>query len=362
LRIGVVGLGKMGLSHLAIARAHPDVVIGGVCDSAAYVRDTLKRHAGLPSFADYDRMLDEAILDAVIIATPSRSHASLTRKALEHGVHVFCEKPFVLDPREGSELVKLATKHNLANQIGYHNRFVASFREVKRLLDAGAIGEPTHILAEAYGPVVLREAVKSWRSERSEGGGCLYDYAAHPLNLINWYFGVPEGVGGTKLNSVFSKGIEDEVYATLFFGGDRTAQLAVNWSDESARKMTTKISIWGTEGRIYADRQEIQVYLRSGAELVPGYRPGWNVKYTTELTAPVWFYLRGEEYSAQLDNFVTATKAPAMPNENSFEAALETDLVIEMLLEDAAQPHGASTQGRSAPRARVGRNWFGLPS
>jgi hypothetical protein len=123
-----------------------------------------------------------------------------------------------------------------------------------------------------------------------------------------------------------------------------SAQLSVNWSDESYRKMSTKISLWGTRGRIYADRQEVQVFLRDDAALPAGYRAGWNVRYTTELTNPVWFYLRGEEYSAQIDYFVQqiAALAPgAAPgdNVNGFVSAAQTDRVIGMMLaDDAAGP------------------------
>ena len=150
-------------------------------------------------------------------------------------------------------------------QVGYHNRFVGSFREVKRLLDAGAIGTVTHVLGEAYGPVVLKPKGGTWRSRKDEGGGCLYDYAAHPLNLLNWYFGEPTGVGGTVLKLVFSRETDDEVFSTLYFDGGDRRSVSVNWSDESHRKMTTRITVWGTAGRIYADRQECQVYLRDTA-------------------------------------------------------------------------------------------------
>jgi len=226
--------------------------------------------------------------------------------------------------------------------VGYHYRFVGAFQEVKRLLDAKAIGEVTHVLAEAYGPVVLKPKGSSWRTQRSEGGGCLYDYAAHPLNLVNWYFGAPKGVGGTVLNKIFSKETDDEVFGTLFFADGKSAQISVNWSDESFRKMSTKISIWGTAGRITADRQECQVYLRDTATSLPaGYQTGWNSRYTTDLTAPVWFYLRGEEYSAQLDYFVTCIEEKrAHNNVNSFESALATDKVISMMIADAEK--GAS--------------------
>ena len=159
-------------------------------------------------------------------------------------------------------------------QVGYHNRFVGAFAEVKRLLDMGAIGRVTSVLAEAYGPVVLRDKGSTWRSKREEGGGCLYDYAAHPLDLLTWYCGAPSGVGGTVLGQVFSRQTEDEVFSTLYYPSGSTAQLSVNWSDESQRKMTTKLTFWGTNGRIYVDRQECQVYLRDTATIPEGYQAG----------------------------------------------------------------------------------------
>ena len=109
VRVGLVGLGKMGLSHLSMVNAHPDVEVAGVCDSSGYVLAVLDKYTGLSTYADYDRMLDTAELDAVVIATPSRLHARMVRTALERGLHVFCEKPFSLDPTESAELTTLAT-------------------------------------------------------------------------------------------------------------------------------------------------------------------------------------------------------------------------------------------------------------
>ena len=107
--------------------------------------------------------------------------------ALDRGLHVFCEKPLCLDPAESAELTTLADSKRLVTQVGYHNRYVGAFAEVKRLLDLGAIGRVSHLLAEAYGPVVLKPQGATWRSQKGQGGGSLYDYAAHPLNLLNWY-------------------------------------------------------------------------------------------------------------------------------------------------------------------------------
>lgn len=337
VRVGVIGVGKMGLSHLSIARALENVDIAGVVDATDYLLDILGKYTGVRTFDDAEKMFNAVQPDAVVIATPTSSHAKLVRAALDRGIHVFCEKPLTLSAAESKELSKLARERGLIAQVGYHNRFIATFQEVKRLVDLGAIGRVTHVLAEAYGPVVLKPKGSTWRSKRATGGGCLYDYAAHPLDLVHWFVGAPSTVRGTILNSIFSSDTDDEVYSTLVYDDGLSVQLSVNWSDESYRKMSTSVTLSGTMGRITADRQELRVYLREGATIPEGYRTGWNVLYTTDLTEQVSFYLRGEEYSAQLESFAEAVAAgETEARQNGFPSAAETDRVIEMMLRDAA--------------------------
>src|SRR5687767_9396112 len=128
IRLAVVGLGKMGLSHYAIIATHPQVKIQAVCDSTGYVLDVLKKYTGVTTYSDFDVMLREVELDAVIIATPSSMHAGMVSAALKKNLHVFCEKPFCLDVEDGRELADLANSKALVNQVGYHNRFVGAFR------------------------------------------------------------------------------------------------------------------------------------------------------------------------------------------------------------------------------------------
>ena len=331
----MVGLGKMGLSHLAILRAHPAIDLVAGCDSTAYLTDILQKHAGLTCYADLDRMLGAEQLDALVVATPSKLHASMVQRALDDGLHVFCEKPFVLDVADGERLAALAREKARVTQVGYHYRFVGAFREAARVVASGALGTIHHVRAEAFGPVVLRRKGGTWRSTKSEGGGALYDYACHAIDLVNFVVGVPTEVGGVVRASVFSRDVDDEVYATLRFEGGASGQLSVNWSDESFRKMSTRISVWGTNGRITADRQECQLYLRERHDALPGIDKGWTVRYTTDLSEPVWFYLRGEEYSAQIDYFANSVNTGRLDGENSFESALATDRVVAMLLGEA---------------------------
>jgi predicted dehydrogenase len=344
IRMAIVGLGKMGLSHLAMLRAHPDLQIVGVCDSADYLREVLGKYTGLPCYENFDRMLEDARPEAVLVATPSSSHTALVRKALERRLHVFCEKPFVLNLAEGEQLVSLADQNRCVTQVGYHYRFVGAFREAARIARSGALGRIHHVRAEAYGPVVLRAKGSTWRSQKSEGGGALYDYACHAIDLVHFIVGNTEAVSGVVRNSIFSRDVDDEIYCTMHLGEGATGQLCVNWSDESYRKMSTRIAVWGTNGKVIADRQECQIYLRNEFDGLPDTRAGWTVRYTTELTEEVWYYLRGEEYSAQIAYWIDSIRANRLDGESTFRSALATDRVVAMI-------SGESTLTATAPDA-----------
>ena len=362
VNVAVVGLGKMGVSHLAIANASRRLNVTAVCDSFTLLGQMVEKQCKIPYIANYGQVIAQPGLDAVIVATPTRFHDDMVRQALARGLNVFCEKPMTLSEAVSEELVAQAVSRGLVCQVGYHNRFVGTFVEVKRLLAQGAIGTVRHVHAEAYGPVVLKPVAKTWRSQSSEGGGCLYDYAAHPINLMNWYVGEPSHCGGAELARQYSVDVEDAVYANLRFTSGATGQVTVNWSDETVRKMSTRITIWGDGGKIVVDRQELQVYIGATGQTQPRYGEGWTIRYITELTPNVDYYLRGEEYTAQLEGFAMAVEARQLDCVNNFKSAAETDRTLDMIraramieLPDAASAVSAPAKPRSVLARVLGR-------
>lgn len=331
IKTAIVGLGKMGLSHLAMLRAHPEIDLVAACDGQTYLTGILERYAGLKCYADFDELLGAEELDAVLIATPSKLHAVMVEKALRKGLDVFCEKPFVLNPVDGERLAELSQELGRVGQVGYHYRFVGAFREAARIVREGLIGRIHHVRVEARGPVVLRAKGSTWRTQKTEGGGVVYDYACHALDLVHAIAGPVQSVSGVIRNSVFSSDVDDEVYCSLHFKDNVSGQLSVNWSDESCRKMETRVHVWGEKGSVKADRQECVAYLREDPP--PGERliKGWNQSNTVDLTEPVWYYLRGEEYSAQIDHFVKRVKAREIDGINDFQSALATDRAVAMI-------------------------------
>ncbi len=98
--------------------------------------------------------------------------------------------------------------------------------------------------------------------------------------------------------------------------------------------MSTKVEVLGKKGKIVSDAQECKLYLKDDPEK-DGLEQGWNSFWITDQTEPVWFNLRGEEYSAQVDYFICKVKEKNTDTVNSFEVSRETDRVIEMLRKDA---------------------------
>lgn len=330
VKVALIGAGKMGISHLSILGAHPNVEVVGVSDTSKMVMDVFKKYSAFPCFSDYEEMLGKARPEAVFIAVPTKYHASMVKRVLENGSHVFAEKPLCLTPDEGTDLVEIATRKRLVNQVGYHNKFIGTFQEVKRILEAGYLGELFHFTGESYGPVVVRPKQDNWRSDPAEGGGCLMDYASHVIDLINFLLGPITKVKGSLLKSFYSKEVEDSVFSLLELSTKLTGVLLVNWSDETYRKMSTSITILGSKGKIICDANELKIHFKT-SECPSGYTKGWNVKYITDLAKPVEFYLRGEEYSAQIDYFINAVEKKVPNTINNFQSAWHTDKVISLI-------------------------------
>ncbi|RDV16845.1 gfo/Idh/MocA family oxidoreductase [Pontibacter diazotrophicus] len=330
LKAGIVGLGKMGISHAAILGAHPLVDLVSVCDTSSLVLNAFKKYSRVNPYDDFNKMLSKEQLDLVVIATPTKHHYNMTKTAFDRNINVFCEKPFSLSTTEGTELVEIARQRSLVNQVGYHNHFIGTFREVKNLLDNNVIGEIVHFNGEAYGPVVTREKGSTWRSKPSEGGGCMLDYASHLINLIQEIVGRPVKVNGVLLKSIYSGGVDDAVYTLLTLDNSISGTMLVNWSDETYRKMSTSVTLLGKKGKIICDATEIKIFLKEPNK-DQKLDKGWNIKYITDYSPVVNYHLRGEEYSAQIDYFIQNIINNQQGTLNTFEQGLYTDKVIEMI-------------------------------
>ena len=335
IRAAIIGLGKMGMSHAAILGGLPNVELVAACDMDSLLQSAFKKLTKIQMYTDYKKMIEEVKPDCVYVVTPTKLHYDMVMFALEHGCHVFCEKPFALTVEQGEKMVAMAKAKGLVNQVGYHNRYSGTFNEMKRLLAEGVIGKPFHFMGEAYGPVVLKSKGGTWRSDKKNGGGCIEDYAAHVLNLINYVTGSNlVDCKGTQMPSIFSNEVDDAVYGSLYLANGLKGQISVNWSDDTVRKMTTSIKIEGDGGKLEADATTLKIYVKEDKPKY-GLNKGWNFKYITDVTPLVDFNLRGEEYTAETQAFINSIVTGKVDERNSFETALQTDYIIKKMEEDA---------------------------
>jgi predicted dehydrogenase len=333
LKGGIVGFGRMGITHYSILNTHPDVQFVAVSEPSDFVLKNLKRYTSLKLFSDYHDMLNEVPMDFLIVATPTVSHAEIVTAAIQKGLHVFVEKPFSLTVNEGKSLVEMLKGRTLVNQVGYFLRFSDVFRSVKKVLDDGCLGQIIHYRNEMYGRTVLKTSKSSWRSKKQMGGGCMLDFASHCIDLSGYLFGSVKSATGSLLKNIYSTDVEDAVYTNLIHNSGVSGNIMVNWSDASYRRPYNRVEIFGTNGKIIADRQEYRLYLRdTGGK--DNLKKGWDIHYLPELEKGTRFSLRGAEFTNQLDHFIECIKGHDAATVCTFSDALNADCVIEMIMKD----------------------------
>lgn len=331
---GVIGFGRMGITHFSILNSHPEVRMTAIADTHAFVRHNARQYLGVAAYEDYGKMLAETDLHFVVVATPTASHQEIVAAALARGLHVFVEKPFTLDGAGGEALVSLAQRSRRVNQVGYVLRFSDVFLQVKQLLDGQALGDLVLFKLEMNGPTVLQAPRASWRARKDTGGGCLYDFASHAVDLAGYLFGPPDQVVGSVLQRVYSAGVEDAVSTTFVYRRGLRGNLLANWSDPSYRKPAYRLEVLGREGKIVADLHAYKVFFRRRPPLA-GFAAGWNQRSITDLAPPCRFYLRGFEFTRQLDHFIDCIEGRPPGGAASFAEGLRTDALLARIREDA---------------------------
>ena len=335
LKAGFIGMGRMGITHYSILNYHPSVRIVAVCDQSKLMLKLFEKYLHVLTFTEYEKMLEECEFDFVVISTPSSSHADIAEAAINHNIHTFVEKPFTLNLISGKETIKHLEGKELVNQVGYVSRFHDVFLQVKRLLDADLIGEIKNFRSEMYGCIVLKNSGTSWRGKTETGGGCMYEFASHAIDLVVYLVGEPDKVAGSVLQQVYSSGVEDIVFSNFIYDKGYSGTLMVNWSDESYRKPTNRIEIFGKKGKIIADLHAFKIFLKEPDES-KGFKQGWNTRYVTDFADSVRFDVRGNEFTRQLDYFVDCIEQKRTDNISSFAEALKTDIIMEEIIRDAA--------------------------
>jgi predicted dehydrogenase len=336
IRVGIIGMGRMGITHFSIINSHPSVEIVAVADTSKMTLDILKKYVqSVQIFKDYKELIDISKPDAIIVCTPPNLHYVVCDYAYQHDIHVFVEKPFTANVVHAKELKSKFESKGLVNQVGYVNRFNDVFIAVKKYVEEGLIGDIIRFKSEMFTcTVTKKEETESWRSFRENGGGAVFEIAAHAIDLVDYIIGPPDRIVGTSMNQILSKHVEDIVSSTFIYKNGCSGTLYVNWCDTSYRKPANKLELFGLKGKILADQHGMKVFLNSD-DKATGYKKGWNTVYITDIFTPVPFYVRGNEFTRQLYHFAETILGNTKMKVCTFSNGYNTQKIIHELFSDA---------------------------
>lgn len=179
-QLGIIGYGGMGSYHHKSIPKPDNLRYVAACDILPNRRELAKAD-GLTVYEDYNDLLNDPIVEAVLIATPNHLHFPLALAALERGKHVICEKPATLTAAEFKQLMDAAKQRNLLLTCHQNRRMDKDFLIIQKLFHSGELGEVFRLESRVEGS---RGIADTWRRKKKFGGGMLYDWGSHLIDQI----------------------------------------------------------------------------------------------------------------------------------------------------------------------------------
>jgi myo-inositol 2-dehydrogenase / D-chiro-inositol 1-dehydrogenase len=255
INLGIIGLGNQGKNHLLNCLRLKEANVIGVADVSERALHFASRLGVKNVYQDYNKMLENKLIDAVIINLPNFLHKEGSVRAAEAGKDILLEKPLARTVQEGQEILSAVKKNNVQLMIGYdlrfntmaidiHDKIVGGFFGDVKIADATNIsGGPFSPRNDRVGPV---QVPSWWFSKEQSGGGALIDLGSHMIDLLSWYFGEVVSVQ-SYLEHNFHMESEDAATCVLRFKEGPVATIKVGWF---SKDFLQSIQIFGTAKNI----------------------------------------------------------------------------------------------------------------
>jgi predicted dehydrogenase len=263
LKVGVVGLGHQSIDdHIPAILVSKDVCLIGVVETnEEKLNKFIDDHPGIEGFTSLDDFLKVHHPDMLVIAIPHNHHYEATKIAIEHGIHVLKEKPFAVSLDQVKLLRDLALRNKVNVAVTLQRRFNPIYSTFLQLVDK--IGDPFYI--ESKYTIYTDHPEDGWRGQkRLAGGGCILDMGYHMIDLLMWYFGLPDKVfAETSCNAK----------ENMIYDAEDTAEITFKYANKDlwgsmliSRVIPPKqeyLNVYGTRGYIHLERGKIE---RFGAD------------------------------------------------------------------------------------------------
>ncbi len=213
LKVGIAGFGKMGQIRADELLKNENTTLVAIFEQYGEISDKKYEHSIICK--EYDELLAQG-LDAIFICAFNNVAANYTIKALQKGIHVFCEKPPAHTIAELNEVLKIEKKTQKVLKYGFNHRLHYSVIEAKKLIDSGNMGKLLW-LRGVYGKAGSIDYDKNWRNyKKYSGGGILLDQGIHMLDLMCYFTNGSFDVTNAKLtNSFWNIEVEDNAFITM---------------------------------------------------------------------------------------------------------------------------------------------------
>ena len=305
LGICLIGCGRAGMIHARnfmnkVPNAHMAAVVDVMEDAAKAAAAEL----GIPVWnTDYRKVLDNEDIHAVIVVSPTNLHKDIVIDCANAKKHIFCEKPMAINTQECDEMIEACEKNGVKLQIGFMRRHDSSFKEAKRLLEEGSIGDLVQIHSCTRGPSKPR----SWMYDIKKSNGILAEVNSHDIDAIRWFSGseIKElyAVAGNFRNPEAALQYPD-YYDSVLMNGifENGVQFSIDGAAYVQYGYDSKMEVIGTKGVIHVGRSDAEFVQCTTVE---------NGTSTPFITS--WMKLFLDAYLAEDISFVEAIQDDTQP-------------------------------------------------
>ena len=320
MRIAIVGFGFMGMTHAMNILKNSQLELVGIVDrDSSSVIKKLKEDVGNFSTGELKEediadisvytSLEECIADkkpeAVVVAVHTASHYPIAKLALNSGAHVFVEKPFVLNVKEGEELIELASQNNKILMVGHVVRFMPAYQKLKEWIDNKEYGKLEFLSMSRFSGLPAWGQWKERQADFGSSGGALFDLVIHDIDFAQWVCGSPDKVDAQILPGNLSN----------------YDYVSVLWSYQDS-DLKVKIDGGNTFHSSFPFRASFSVRFENASVYFSSYNPEYIVVTTDSETKNVPLDDSNDGYANEMDYFIDSAINNRHPQKCTSESAL----------------------------------------
>lgn len=272
LRLGVIGLGRLGYHHAMNITKTQGAVLQAVCDGFPEALNRAVNDFDVKGYSDYKEMIVSDEIDAIVVATPTQTHYDVLVDCIATGKPIFCEKPITYTLEEAEKIVEMVKEKNIFMQIGFMRRFDPGHVAAKKMLESGACGKPIYIHDCQRDPNGPPPAYVP------QSGGIFVDMGIHDLDVARWLMGrevVELYARGEVLKHEFLKELGDvddgQIMLKFEDGGMGMIEISRNANDV----YDTRTEVVGLEKSVFVGQNQLTPYTIIGGQEITVDMANW---------------------------------------------------------------------------------------